>query len=295
MTTAIADRAPDIEAIEQVLVNGDLAKLTPAQRVSYYNRMCQSLGLNPLTKPFDYIALNGKLVLYAKRDAAEQLRKIHGVSITDMQTQKFDDVYVVTVKAQDKTGRMDMSTGAVPLANLKGEALANALLKCETKAKRRVTLSICGLGMLDETEVESIAAPPAPSPDARLQVQDAAIVNTESGEQLPELPPGVHYLTGYKIQGEWHEADVLQWDLQGGALHISTKRAPLGNLMAKASNEHLPIRLTGDDITSKRNSPGCAYVNKISIYHPEVHIERDMADVDAAAHGPMVDESDIPF
>src|SRR6185312_3719783 len=37
-------------------------------------------------------------------------------------------------------------------------------MKAETKAKRRVTLSICGLGMLDETEVDSI-------PDAR-RVQD---------------------------------------------------------------------------------------------------------------------------
>jgi hypothetical protein len=30
------------------------------------------------------------------------------------------------------------------------------VLKCVTKAKRRVTLSICGLGWLDETEVETI-------------------------------------------------------------------------------------------------------------------------------------------
>ena len=35
-------------------------------------------------------------------------------------------------------------------------ALANAIMKAETKAKRRVTLSICGLGMLDETELETI-------------------------------------------------------------------------------------------------------------------------------------------
>jgi len=39
---------------------------------------------------------------------------------------------------------------------LQGESLANALMKAETKAKRRVTLSICGLGMLDETEIGSI-------------------------------------------------------------------------------------------------------------------------------------------
>jgi hypothetical protein len=44
----------------------------------------------------------------------------------------------------------------VPLGNLKGDALANALTKSETKAKRRVTLSIAGLGWLDETELETI-------------------------------------------------------------------------------------------------------------------------------------------
>jgi hypothetical protein len=35
---------------------------------------------------------------------------------------------------------------------------ANTILKAITKAKRRVTLSICGLGWLDETEVEDIPA-----------------------------------------------------------------------------------------------------------------------------------------
>jgi hypothetical protein len=53
-------------------------------------------------------------------------------------------------------GRTDESLGAVSLVGLEGEALANSLMKAETKAKRRVALSICGLGMLDETEVEAI-------------------------------------------------------------------------------------------------------------------------------------------
>ena len=52
------------------------------------------------------------------------------------------------------------STGAVPIAGLKGEEFANALMKAETKAKRRATLSICGLGVLDETEVETITDEP---------------------------------------------------------------------------------------------------------------------------------------
>jgi hypothetical protein len=63
---------------------------------------------------------------------------------------------VVTAKAMDKNGKVDTSTGAVTISNLKGDALANALMKAETKAKRRVTLSICGLGILDESETDTM-------------------------------------------------------------------------------------------------------------------------------------------
>jgi hypothetical protein len=158
MSTAIqiVNQQPDMAAIEQVLINGNLAQLNPAQRVSYYNQLCTSLGLNPLTKPFEYLNLQGKLVLYARKDCTEQLRKIHGVSVDEVKTEKFDDVFVVTAKGHDKAGRTDSSTGAVTVGNLKGDALANALMKAETKAKRRFTLSICGLGFLDETEIETI-------------------------------------------------------------------------------------------------------------------------------------------
>ena len=61
------------EILEQVIIEGDLSKLSPADRVAYYKQVCESVGLNPLTRPFDYIELNGKLTLYAKRDAADQL------------------------------------------------------------------------------------------------------------------------------------------------------------------------------------------------------------------------------
>lgn len=143
-------------AIELALIGGDLSKLTADERLGYYKQTCESLGLNPLTKPFDYIQLNGKLTLYARKDATEQLRRIYGVSIVDMQEKEVAGVYIVTVKAQDREGRTDMAKGAVTISNLKGDALANATMKAETKAKRRVTLSICGLGMLDETEIETI-------------------------------------------------------------------------------------------------------------------------------------------
>lgn len=142
--------------IEQVVISGDLAKLQPQQRVQYYNRVCESVGLNPFTQPFAYITLNSKLTLYAKKDATEQLRKLHGISITSLSGQFVDDLYIVTAIAQSRDGRIDQATGAVSVLGLKGEAKANAIMKGETKAKRRVTLSMAGLGWLDESEAESI-------------------------------------------------------------------------------------------------------------------------------------------
>ena len=142
--------------IESVLMGGDLAPLSSEERVSYYNSVCSSLGLNSLTKPFEFIKLNGKLQLYARKDATDQLRRVHNISIKITGKEAVNDIYMVTAEATNKNGRKDEASGMVNIANLKGEALANALMKAETKAKRRVTLSICGLGLLDETEVDDI-------------------------------------------------------------------------------------------------------------------------------------------
>jgi hypothetical protein len=158
-TTAVVPINQNLEAVEQALVRGNIGELSQQQRLTYYDALCKSLGLNPLTQPFEYLTLNGKVRLYAKKDATDQLRKLHGVSVVAMETQKVEDVHIVVVRVRDKEGREDIGTGAVPLGQLKGEALANALMKGETKAKRRATLSICGLGFLDETELETIPQP----------------------------------------------------------------------------------------------------------------------------------------
>ncbi len=141
---------------EQVVIKGDLSKLTETDRMSYYSAVCNSLGLNPLTRPFEYISLNGKLTLYATRAAGDQLRAIRGITITNLDPRQIGELFVVTATGRDRTGREDASTGAVSTAGLRGEALANAMMKAETKAKRRLTLSLAGLGWTDETEVDAI-------------------------------------------------------------------------------------------------------------------------------------------
>lgn len=184
------------DIIERVIAAGDLAKLSPQERTHYYGEVCRSLGLNPLTKPFDYLNLSGKLVLYATRGATDQLRKIHHVSTAIVSRETVGDVYVVTAKATDRSGRSDESIGAVSIGGLKGDALCNALMKAETKAKRRATLAIVGLSFLDETEVETIpgarygdGALDAPSPRGRAIAAQMDQAVAEADALIDEPPP----------------------------------------------------------------------------------------------------------
>ena len=201
VTREIAPRDAGL-VIEQVIVKGNLADLKPEERVAYYKEVCESIGVNPLTQPFQYITLNGKLTLYATRTCTDQLRKVHHVDARVVARERQEDVYIVTVKVTDRDGRSDEAIGAVTIGNLKGDNLANALMKAETKAKRRATLSLIGLGWLDETEVEtipgarvqSVETPALPAPSAFRQAFEPESIEGEAYEQIAEedkIPPAV--------------------------------------------------------------------------------------------------------
>ena len=182
--------------LESVVIGGDLSALSSPDRVMYYQKVCESLGLNPLTKPFEYMKLQGKLTLYARKDCTEQLRKLHGISISITARELVEDCYIVTARA-DVRERSDEAIGAVSIQGLKGEARANAMMKAETKAKRRVTLSIAGLGMLDEHEVETIPGVVVGEPQ----------LPTEG----PMLSETLKLLLGYMAAHETSEEIIKKW------------------------------------------------------------------------------------
>lgn len=159
-----------LAAIEKALAENDLSYLTSEQRVAYYNACCESVGLNPLTQPFAYIKLNGKITLYARKECSEQLRKINLVSTQILSQQQVGDFFDVHVRASDKTGRIEEDFASVSIKGLNGNDLANAKMKAITKAKRRVTLAITGLGIVDESELETIDNK---QPESNPQVQNA--------------------------------------------------------------------------------------------------------------------------
>jgi len=191
--TALAERPDDPtrlgSRIAEVLVQGNLKELSAEEKVRYYLKVCQTLGLNPYTKPFDYLTLQGREILYARKDCTDQLRDLKQVSITRIEREQIGDLYVVTAYAQRGT-RQDSELGAVSIAGLKGEALANAMMKAMTKAKRRVTLSICGLGLLDESELESVAGVESTSaPEVTRQLAAAYDRTIGAQQDPPEFIP----------------------------------------------------------------------------------------------------------
>jgi len=133
--------------------------------------------------PFSYILFRegdgapAKLSLYANKSCTEQLRKIHGVSVVPpLRRAKTGDIVTVEADVRDRSGRTDSASGSVPLYKIKdgrrydytGKDLCNAEMKCETKAKRRATLSICGLAFLDESELDTMQVLGGVTPDGRI-------------------------------------------------------------------------------------------------------------------------------
>jgi hypothetical protein len=154
---AIAPLSGEETAICALVCNGDAAKLNDSQKTQYYLMRCRAANIDPRTAPFQFIQLQGKLVLYALKTCSDQLASKNNIRVEVLtQDTTPDGIRVVTVRAIAKDGRQTDEIGCVSVKGKMGDDLGNAYMKAMTKAKRRAVLSLCGLGCMDETEVETI-------------------------------------------------------------------------------------------------------------------------------------------
>ena len=191
---------PDAIVEEVTLAGGDLAKLSPEKRKYYVRHKADAYGLNHLLEPFALLMLDNKLTLYVTRAGTDQIRRKENISVRITAREEHDGMYIVTCAASTPDGRTDEAVGAVPLVQPVGEwktdartgrryfvadptgavrgldpkDRANAIMKCETKAKRRATISIAGLGMLDESELDGFDDEADLEPRPRRRLLDQA-------------------------------------------------------------------------------------------------------------------------
>lgn len=176
----------DLNLIKKILKTDNLATLTPQEREEYYLARCESLGLDPLSKPFSYLEMkDGKggtrMVLYFNKNASDQLRGKLKIKFHKPEFKKSDcgEYLQAEVMFELPDGRVEFATAAVPLVKedavwnkqpdgskvkvvkgilpLSPDEKANAVMRLETKLKNRATMSAMGSGMMDESELDTLS------------------------------------------------------------------------------------------------------------------------------------------
>jgi phage recombination protein Bet len=87
-----------------------------------------------------------------------------------------------------------------------------------------------------------------------------AVVDAQTGEELPTPPAGYHYVSGYSCRNGWHEFKLLKYDAQGGSITLSTKKN-IGSVAEQAQADGVPVKVTTSP--KKNGSPGEAYLDTI--------------------------------
>ena len=204
----VTDFPADLDAATKhaILNGGDLSALSAAQRDAYCEAWAKDLGLNPTSGPIQCMLITQKeknavtgrwedkhrLIAYATKAATDQLRALHRVKILRSEVTFTADMVTVTVEGGLPDGRNDIEVGAVALADHGGVPFspaqrANAVMKAMTKAKRRLTLSLIGAGLPDESELDTFT-------DATAHPEPASVLPTagESTVVVTTAPDAAH-------------------------------------------------------------------------------------------------------
>jgi hypothetical protein len=167
------------EIIRKVVMRGDLSDLTPEEQINYYMQRCERLGLDPSSRPFDFLETRDKesgktkVTLYPNKECAAQLIKKDSVSIDRLDCTEENGVYKIFAHVRTPDGRTGINLSVVKVKGLEGKNYENAVKRCATQAIRRATLMLCGLGDTDESEIGDI-------PNARpLSFPDQEVIMTE--------------------------------------------------------------------------------------------------------------------
>lgn len=194
MTTDLARPEDVSSALYHYLGTGDLSQLEPAQRAALYVDTCRSLGLNPRTRPFDWIEFYDpetkakKLTFYPRSTCADQLKSAHRIRVETVEEKTVGTLYKVVVRGTMPDGRTEDNVAYVDLTDrdgniLRGQRYGDRLMKCHTKAKRRLILGMVGL--MSPPDVDEMVQPKVVTVDGNGNIVDHP---TEEQRHLAERP-----------------------------------------------------------------------------------------------------------
>lgn len=148
----------DLAKIETAIMRNDFGALSHEQRAYILFKKCEALGVSIWLQPFAWGTIDGKLTPVPLKGLFQQLREKRGLIIDEIKEDFDKELGVYSVKCFGHVGeRKDMGIGVVGVKGLSGDPLANAMMKAHTKAKNRLTGSLCGGdSAVDDAELSSI-------------------------------------------------------------------------------------------------------------------------------------------
>jgi len=234
-------------------------------------------AMKPATKDSTNPAFRSKYAdLAAHWDALRPAAAVAGLSVVQDVTSTEAGVSVTTRIAHKSGQWVEMGPLFVPAAKHDAHGYGSAV-----SYARRYALS-AAVGTVADDDDGNAATATAPTKPVSVS-RPVPVVDTTTGEEVETAgaPEGFHYLADYRLSGEWHEAHVLRWDAQGGALKVSTKKASVGARLGQFCREGVPVRV---DVAMKKNSSGEAYLNGVESYavvSAPPRVEPALVDMDA--------------
>ena len=242
--------SPLEQLLSEVQASGnDTTRLPTQDKAALLRGLSKALGLNPLSGGVMLLRTGGKETLYVTKVGTDQIaarEKLSRETVCGPEVRAIEGKKVVfcQVRARHPDGRSEMSTATLPLADP-----VNDLMKCETKAKRRATLSVCGLGLLAEDEIETIqgaqkvdvdtGALPEPEDDGAdgSRAFAAYVESLTTATDATSIRRLYHALIENLRAERVEPSSVL--DGEGGAYDLARKRL-----------DSLGFALTGDEMTA---------------------------------------------
>jgi hypothetical protein len=202
----LAETAKYTAGIKEYFRSGNIAQLNADEQDFIKAKLCERYNLDPVLRPFELISFaGGQQKFYMTASATNQLANVLGLTreVVQLELDEQRMIAKCTVRVSNPNNRSETCNAFIAISKfappkerggiptkvlLEGEDLANTLMKLETKAKRKATMSFFGI-MDAGTDYEDRPAAPLAAPDvSRPSVIADAHKAAEIVEAKPVLP-----------------------------------------------------------------------------------------------------------
>lgn len=199
--TMLAETAKYTAGIKEYFRSGNIAQLSADEQDFIKAKLCERYNLDPILRPFELISFSGgQQKFYMTASATNQLANALSLTreIVQLEIDEQRMIAKCTVKVSSPSGRSETCNAFIAISKfqqpkerggiptkvlLEGEDLANTLMKLETKAKRKATMSFFGI-MDAGTDYEDRPTTPLAAPDVS---RPAVIADAQKASEIVEV------------------------------------------------------------------------------------------------------------